>query len=130
MVANERIINSSGRMALRFGCLYSEIGSQMWRHNRAVEWTDLGFVGFCCERQFSVSNEGSKHLRQILLAIKEPQNESKRLAFIGNWETQNSLDASISIQAYRGTSVAPICKAKQNMKSLLIVCKLGLLDGS
>lgn len=61
--ANERIINSSGRMALRSGCLYSEIGSQMWRHNRAVEWTDLGFVGFCCERQFSVSNEGSKHLR-------------------------------------------------------------------
>ena len=37
----------------------------MWRHNRAVALTDLGFVSFCRERQFSVGNEGSKQLEAM-----------------------------------------------------------------
>ena len=55
----------SGRMAVRSRCMYSEIWSQMWRHNRAVEWADLGFVGFCPERQISVWNGRSNQLEDM-----------------------------------------------------------------
>ncbi|KAG7037737.1 hypothetical protein SDJN02_01367, partial [Cucurbita argyrosperma subsp. argyrosperma] len=61
----ESAIELGGRMAVRSRCVFSEIWSQMWRHNRAVEWADLGFVGFCPERQISVWNGRSNQLEDM-----------------------------------------------------------------